>query len=173
MLLGILLSAFVGTVVLGAQTSEGTVDLLSVNRLFANVAGRWSCAGAFADGRPLSSDITITLRVDGRAVQYQHHDRAPNDFTQEALWGPDTQNNQIVSVAFAGNATALGPQLLVAKVWSERSVVFEARSLTSPPFAPNRFTYTIEPPNTLKMVWEVERNGAWSVGDRISCNRTS
>src|SRR5580765_5780458 len=126
-LLGILLRAFVGMVALAAQTSEGTGDLLSVNRLFANLAGHWSCAGAFADGRPLSSDITITLRLDGRAVQYQHHDRAPNDFMQEALWGPDTRNNQLVSVAFAGNATALGPQLFVAKVWSERSVIFEAR----------------------------------------------
>jgi hypothetical protein len=99
-------------------------------------------------------------------------DRAPNDFVEEALWGPDAKNNAIVSVAFAGNAKGLAPQLLVAKTWSDRSVVFEARPLTSPPFAANRFTYTIESPSTLKMVWEVERKDGWSVGDHISCNRT-
>jgi hypothetical protein len=66
----------------------------------------------------------------------------------------------------------LAPQLFVAQIWSERSVVFVARPLTSPPFAANRFTYTLETPNTLNMVWEVERKDAWSVGDQLSCDRT-
>jgi len=170
--LGTILSGFVGILsVYADQAPNGTFDPERASRLFANLAGHWSCSGAFADGRPLSSDITITLLADARAVHYQHRDRPPTDFVQETLWGPDPQNNQLVSVAFAGNAKALAPQLFVAQIWSERSVVFEARPLTTPPFAANRFTYTLEPPNTLKMVWEVQRKDAWSLGDQLTCDR--
>jgi hypothetical protein len=88
--LGTLLSALVVVrVAFAGQISNPTADSPSAIRLFANLVGHWPCSGAFADGRPLASDIIINPRADGRAVQYQHHDRAPNDFVQEALWGPD------------------------------------------------------------------------------------
>jgi hypothetical protein len=103
LLLRIILSAFVGVPVgYTDPASNGVSDPQRATRLFASLAGHWSCSGAFADGRPLSSDITITLRADGRAVEYQHRDRPPTDFVQDALWGPDPQNKQLVSVALPG-----------------------------------------------------------------------
>lgn len=87
------------------------------------------------------------------------------------MWGPDAANHQLVSLAFAGNSLRLIPELFVAKSWSASSVTFEAETLTSPPFAPNRFTYSIDEGGALKMIWEVQRNGTWSTGDQIKCTR--
>lgn len=151
--------------------ADSTNDEASAKQLFAKFAGSWSCSGKFADGRPLASDIVMTLRMDGRSLRYEHRDRAPNNFVQEATWGPDAANHQLVSLAFAGNSQRLIPELFVAKSWSAASVTFEAETLTSPPFAPNRFTYSIDEGGALKMIWEVQRNGTWSQGDQIKCTR--
>ena len=142
----------------------------AATQLFSALSGRWSCSGAFADGRPLASEMTFTAQADGRSLLYHHEDRPPNNFLQDALWGPDTANRAIVSLAFAGNAKTLVPQLFVSTSWTSTSVVFEAKALTSPPFAPNRFTYKLED-STLRMIWEVQRQGSWSVGDQLKCNR--
>jgi len=143
----------------------------AANQLFASLAGSWSCAGSFSDGRALAANITFTLHADGRSLLYHHQDRAPNSFIQDALWGPDNTNHAVVSLAFAGNSQLLGPQLFVAYSWSPSSIVFEAKPLTSPPFAPNRFTYSLEGMKTLHIVWEVQRQGVWSVGDQLNCTR--
>lgn len=143
----------------------------AARQLFAALAGQWSCSGAFANGKPLAADITFTLKSDSRALLYHHQDRAPSNFIQDALWGPDAANHSLVSLAFAGNPQVLAPQLFVAQSWTTTSIIFEAKALTSPPFAPNRFTYRLDDANTLKMIWEVQRQGAWSMGDQLTCKR--
>jgi hypothetical protein len=142
----------------------------AATRLFTALAGSWSCSGAFADGRPLAADVTFTPQAEGRSLLYRHRDRAPNSFVQDALWGPDEKNHAILSLAFAGDAKHLVPELFVANSWTATSIVFEAKPLTSPPFAPNRFTYKVEG-ETFRMVWEVQRQSGWAVGDEIQCVR--
>jgi hypothetical protein len=154
-----------------ALQTNGTPDLGEATRFFTDVVGQWACAGSFADGRPLAADLSFVATMDGRAVRYVHRDRAPNRFVEEATWGPDTANHQLVSVAFMGSAETLIPALFVSTQWSARSVILESRPLTSPPFATNRFTYTLEAPNTLRVVWEVLRAGNWTVGDALRCTR--
>ena len=143
----------------------------AAKQFFVALSGQWSCTGAFANGKPLAADIAFTPKSDGRVLLYHHQDRAPTNFIQDALWGPDAANHALVSLAFAGNPQVLAPQLFVAEAWSATSVVFEAKALTSPPFAPNRFTYRLDDANTLKMIWEVQRQGAWTMGDQLTCKR--
>jgi hypothetical protein len=144
---------------------------LSGRELFTALAGQWACAGSFADGRPLAADLTFTRRNEGRSLAYHHADRAPNTFIQDATWGPDAPNDAIVSLAFAGNESTLGPQLFVAKEWSASKIVLVAQTLTSPPFRPNRFTYTLTDAKTLTVLWEVERDGTLTMGDQLTCVR--
>src|SRR5262245_28753097 len=87
--------------------AKPTARALSGLELFAGLEGEWSCSGSFADGRPLASDVAFTPRNDGRSLTYHHADRAPNGFIQDATWGPDAANDAVVSLAFAGNQTAL------------------------------------------------------------------
>ena len=154
-----------------AQQTDRSADLMEASRLFADVVGQWVCTGSFSDGRPLAADLSFAATMDGRTVRYVHRDRSPNRFVQEAMWGPDIANHQLVSVAFMGSAETLTPALFVSTKWSARSVILESRPLTSPPFATNRFTYTLEALNTLRVVWEVLRDGKWSVGDELRCTR--
>lgn len=48
--------------------ADSTNDEASAKQLFAKFAGSWSCSGRFADGRPLASDIVMTLGMDGRSL---------------------------------------------------------------------------------------------------------
>jgi hypothetical protein len=152
-----------------AQTTNNA-GASETKELFSSLAGSWSCEGTFSNGKPIASDLQFTPRLDGRTLQYEHRDRPPNNFVATAFWGPDASNNQLVSTGFAGDATTLAPVLFTAKKWTAQSVRFEAQSLTSPPFAPNRFTYTFEKLK-LTITWEVQRNGDWRVGDRLGCSR--
>jgi hypothetical protein len=155
-----------------AQTTNDSNDsgAAEAKELFSSLAGTWSCEGAFSNGKPIASDLEFTLRLDGRALKYEHRDRPPNNFIATALWGPDTSNHQLVSTGFAGNATTLAPVLFTAKKWTAQSLTFEAQALTAPAFAPNRFTYNLEK-SKLTITWEVQRNGDWLVGDRLECSR--
>jgi hypothetical protein len=152
-----------------AQTTNDS-GAAEAKELFSSLAGTWSCEGTFSNGKPIASDLQFTLRLDGRSLQYEHRDRPPNNFVATALWGPDASNNQLVSTGFAGDATMLAPVLFTAKKWTAQSVTLEAQPLTSPPFAPNRFTYSLEK-SKLTITWEVQRDGSWRVGDRLECSR--
>jgi hypothetical protein len=168
---GLVAGSFLMCAAAAASQSNRVPDLAEVKPLFAAVTGDWSCTGAFADGRPLAADLSFVADLNGRIVRYIHRDQPPNGFVEEAMWGPDAAHAQLVSIAFLGNTAGLSPALFVAKTWSARSVVFESATLTSPPFAPNRFTYTVDDPKGLTMIWEVQRNGSWVIGDRLDCTR--
>jgi len=136
------------------------------------LTGRWFCEGKFANGGPIAADLAFTLRFEGHGLQFEHRDRAPNVFVANALWGPDSKNHQLVSVGFAGTASAPSPAFFIAKTWSATSLTFEAQTLTSPPLAPNRFTYSLVDAK-LTVTWELQRNGTWSLGDRLECARSN
>src|SRR5262249_53651506 len=157
----------------GHHTGETDGSRIVRTGAVRRAGGRVVCSGSFADGRPLASDVAFTPRNDGRSLTYHHADRAPNGFIQDATWGPDAANDAVVSLAFAGNQTALGPQLFVAKEWSASKIVFVAQALTSPPFRTNRFTYALANAKTLNILWEVERDGTLATGDRLACARSA
>lgn len=94
------------------------------------------------------------------------------------------------SVAFPDSATALFKSLTghwscsggfarggaLAGHWScsgglGRGGALVGDTIKAPPFAPNRFNYSVTGANGLKMVWEVGRNGAWPLGDSLVCAR--
>jgi len=147
-----------------------------VNRaasLFRNIAGRWTCAGGFARGGALASELTFTPFADGRALAFLHADRAPNAYWQSATWSLDAAGH-VVSMAMAGSVkTRTGaPALFIATAWSERSITLVADTVkNTPPFAPNQFTYSLISPDSLKMLWELSRGGLKAVGDSLLCGR--
>ncbi|HEX5436977.1 MAG TPA: hypothetical protein VFW98_07455 [Gemmatimonadaceae bacterium] len=142
-------------------------------QLFTALRGRWSCTGGSANGRPLAADLTFTPSMDGRTLRYRDADHAPSNYVQEATWAMSPTRHEIVSLAFAALSSKAAPEpaLFVAREWTAHSLTLVADTLQSPPWAPNRFTYTLAASNTLKMVWEVEHAGAWQVGDSLMCRR--
>jgi hypothetical protein len=155
-------------------TFEGGRDTTAAAaaQLFAALRGSWSCSGARANGQAVAADLTFTPAMGGRTLHFHHADRPPTTYIQDATWGVDSTTTQIVSLAFAGtrNSRATVPMLFVATAWTPRSVTLAAQPLTTPPWAQNRFTYTVDAPDSLRVVWEVERGGTWKVGDQLTCH---
>jgi hypothetical protein len=140
--------------------------------LMTGLTGQWNCTGAFANGRPLASDLSFSRAADGLSLRYVHVSRAPNRYRQESQWGLDKDTGRLVSLAFTtfdaeGNTNAA---MYVAESWTRDKVVLVHQRLLSDPFAPNRFTYTLQGA-VLKMVWEVGRGGQWRMGDYLDCTR--
>ena len=137
--------------------------------MFAYLAGRWSCAGEFANGRKLEADLAWTPQLDGKWLELRHTDRAPGRFQAIAHWGTDPATGTMVSVTFdIGGGVRL---FTAADGWTNRAVVFETRQLMAPPRGRERFTWRAESDTTLRMTWEVERDGAWRMGDYLVCNK--
>jgi hypothetical protein len=144
----------------------------TARKLFRAMDGRWSCEGGFTRGGALAADLSFTLSPDGRAMWFEHLDRAPNVYWQRAIWGLESAG-RIVSLGMAGSTKERSgnSSFFVAYAWSANSVTFVADTIKAPPFAPNRFTYSTTGENTLKMVWELARGGTWAVGDSLLCTR--
>lgn len=54
---------------------------------------------------------------------------------------------------------------------SPASVTIAADTVKKPPFLPNRFTYTRLGADSLRVLWEVARNGSWAMRDSLGCVR--
>lgn len=151
-------------------------DPADAARLFAAVEGRWDCKGGFASGKPLAADLAFRRSLDGRTILFTHVDRAPNSYRQSSQWTLDRETGRLVSLA----ATASKPDgipgaaLYVADRWTANSITLVHTRLLAEPFAPNRFTYSIDGDGNLKKLWEIRRKGAdWAMGDYLDCKRAA
>jgi len=143
--------------------------------LFQRLGGRWDCTGGFARGGSLAADLTFTPLFGAHALAFEHVDRAPGVYWQHGTWSVDAKSGAINSAGVAGSTSEYmgSPTLFVAQNWTTTSITLVADTIKSPPFASNRFTYSLIAANTLKMVWEISRNGQWAVGDSLVCARSS
>jgi len=143
-------------------------------RLFARFSGRWSCKGGFARGGALEADLAFSPGLGGNIVSFEHVDRAPGAYWQRSTWAVDAKLPRVVSVGIAGSqkgATGAAVAFFSTGL-NDTSITLQADTLGSPPFATNRFTYLSPRRDSLEMRWEVLRNGAWSLGDSLTCGRT-
>ena len=96
--------AFVAVALLGAaapsiEAQTGLpADTTTVKELTAYFAGQWSCAGEFANHKPIASDVRFESALDGAFVRYTHADRPPNGFKAQAMWGRGASPGEVLSV---------------------------------------------------------------------------
>lgn len=129
--------------------------------------GSWSCAGAFASGKTLAADLNFTRVLGGRWLSYHHKDRPPGQYEATSLWGPAQWD------------TTMSPTLLYDNFGGHRrffpgstgSEVVLTRDTTDAGARLERFTFRPRPDGTLWFAWEVSRQGAWALGDSLSCSR--
>ena len=133
--------------------------------LVAAFSGRWRCAGAFANGRPIASDVAFTSELDGRWLLLRHDDRAPQRWRALGLWGADTART--VRATLYDN-TGGPPRTFVAPPWDGHTLRLEA-----PPAARReRFVYEAPARDSLAFAYEVSTDGVtWRLGDRLACRR--
>ncbi|HSU16521.1 hypothetical protein [Longimicrobium sp.] len=137
--------------------------------MFAFLSGRWGCAGEFASGRKLEADLAFTPQLDGKWLEFRHTDRAPGRYQAISHWGTDPATGTMVSLMFdIGGGVRL---FTAAEGWKDRAVAFETAQLMAPPRGRERFTYRAESAATLRVTWEVNRDGAWRMGDWLLCTK--
>ena len=166
----ILASALLGMAPLGPPSAP--LANADVPLLFKSLEGRWSCAGAFANNKPLSADLEFRSLIDGQLLHYHHADRPPTSYIQDSVWGMDKESGTLVSLAWiaARGQPGTSPAFYVAEEVSPTSVTFVHHTLLKAPWAANRFRYTVSG-NALQMVWEVQKQGTWQMGDTLKCTR--
>ena len=172
-LTGLLLLVSTNTATM-ANAEESASSKEEARTFFASVSGAWTCAGQFADGRPLVADLRFTPIMEGNAVVYEHTDKDKTTFQSVGMWSYDDRLSAPVFLRFSGKQ---GTQRSSAAMFiggdvTDSSLVFTADDLAGPPWKPNRFLWELSDDDVLKMTWEVEKDGQMSFGDRISCERS-
>lgn len=139
--------------------------------LVAAFSGRWSCAGAFASGRPIASDVTLTSELDGRALLLRHDDRAPSRWRALAMWMADSGGTVRATLYDNGSPA---PRVFVATPWDGKSfaLVSQPASGAAPSARRERFTYVAPSRDSIGFAYEVSQDGSrWALGDRLACGR--
>ncbi|QNK01041.1 hypothetical protein [Dyella telluris] len=136
-------------------------------RDFSDLTGPWTCHGVFpATGKTIDSSIRFELDLHGKAL-VKHHDDTSPPATYHALeaWGYDAKTSRY-------NATILdsfgGARLFSSEGWKDGRLVWQSAPEVKPA---QRFTYKREPGNGLRIDWEVQREGAFVLGDTMQCSR--
>ncbi|HET6552268.1 MAG TPA: hypothetical protein VFG49_01910 [Dyella sp.] len=136
---------------------------------FADLRGDWTCHGVLpASGKTIDSTVNFALDLDGKAL-VKHHDDTSPPATYHALeaWGFDAGNHRY-------NATILdsfgGARVFSSEGWKEGRLVWNSAPDVKPV---QRFVYSREGDQALRIDWEVERNGALVMGDTLHCVRSA
>jgi hypothetical protein len=134
-------------------------------------AGRWSCAGRFANGKPIASEVRFEPVLEGKWLRYSHADRPPNHYQAEAMWRVDARSGGFVSVMEDNFG---GVRLFRSAGWRDSTIVLESAPLLGDSTRHERFSYSAESPDRFRMEYRVSRDGkAWKLGDALECERES
>lgn len=147
---------------LSAQSAD------SSSRWVAPLAGAWSCAGAFSNGKPLAADVVLSPALGGRWLSYHHQDRAPGRYEATALLGPALRDSALVTTTIYDNFG--GHRRFIPSAAADNTITL-VRDTTENGARLERFTFRPRVDGTLWFGWEIGRNGQWFLGDSLSCKR--
>ncbi|WP_394830154.1 DoxX family protein [Pendulispora rubella] len=136
---------------------------------FDYFAGDWSCAGQFASGRPIESDVHFERTLNGGGLLLRHDDRPPNQYHAVAQWLSGTPTWTATVHDSFGGARAFH-----TSGWDGDRLVWEGMDLVSETPRMQHFIFQRLDPTHFESSYEVERtSGDYRHVDRITCTRTS
>lgn len=171
MSIGIVIAA---AALVGAAAPQSPGNSGDVASLFKGLQGNWACSGAFANRKPLSADLQFSPIPGGQLLHFRHSDRAPSNYVQDSVWGVDKETGILVSQAWIAIRGQPGTTAAFYKAEqiTPTGITFVQQPLLKAPWASNRFRYSLAD-NALQMVWEVQKQGVWTMGDYLKCSRTT
>jgi hypothetical protein len=134
--------------------------------LVSTFRGSWHCAGEFANGKKIESDMTFTIDLDRHWIRLVQDDRPPNGYHAQSMWGPDANTGKWMSMIFDNFG---GARKFTSNGWDGHAIVFD----DAPGTRRERFTYAAETPSSFRMTYEVsgDAGATWKVGDSLVCTR--
>jgi hypothetical protein len=154
----------------GATASMPGIAADSTSTWAGFFAGRWSCAGAFANGQPLAADLEFSPVLAGRWLEYHHKDRPPGRYEARALWGPAERDTALATTALFDNFG--GRRAFFVRAAHDSGVTL-ARDTSEPGARAERFRFQPRGAAAFWFAWEVQRAGAWALGDSLACVRAA
>lgn len=132
---------------------------------FADLAGSWHCEGSFpASGKTISSDLRFVWDDATKTLTKHHDDVAPNTYHAIELWAAAKTGLQArIADSFGGvrDFTSAG--------WACNVLTWQGIVIT--PYY-ERFVYTKLDASTLRIDWDVSKDGAaYKTGDTLTCKK--
>jgi hypothetical protein len=131
---------------------------------FQDLAGDWHCEGAFSNGKTLSSNLHFDWDAAAGVVVKRHDDVQASGYHAVELWAA-TKTGLLDTIAdpFDGARTFTSPG------WSGNVLTWTGVA-TTPYF--ERFVYSRLDPATLRVDWDVSKDGAtYKNGDTLTCKK--
>jgi hypothetical protein len=135
--------------------------------LVAAFQGSWHCAGAFANGNKIESDMTFSVDLDRHWLRLVHDDRPPNGYHAQSMWGADASTGKWMSMIFDNFG---GARKFTSTGWDGHGIELDG----APGPRRERFTYVVESPSTFRTRYEVSGDAGvtWKLGDELLCTRS-
>ncbi len=128
--------------------------------------GRWSCAGAFSNGKALAADVEFTSILGGRWLEYHHKDRAPGSYEALAILGPARRDTALEATTLHDIGGGARRFLLSA---GDSGVMLD-RDTTQRGARVERFRFVLRGTHALWFAWEIGAGGRWAIGDSLGCS---
>jgi hypothetical protein len=127
--------------------------------------GSWHCAGVFpASGKTIASTLRFESALDGAALLKRHDDLPPASYHALETWVFDAKAGQFrAAVADSG-----GIRRFDAPVWQGDRLTWSSAPDVQPA---QKFVYVRQADGTLRVDWQVMRDGRFVVGDTLICKR--
>jgi hypothetical protein len=134
--------------------------------LVAAFQGSWHCAGAFANGKKIESNMTFSADLDRHWLRVVQDDRPPNGYHAQSMWGADASTGKWMSMIFDNFG---GARKFTSTGWDGHAIVLDG----APGPRRERFTYAVEAPSSFRMRYEVsgDDGATWRLGDELLCTR--
>jgi hypothetical protein len=135
--------------------------------LVAAFQGSWHCAGAFANGKQIESDMSFSADLDRHWLRLVHDDRPPNGYHAQSMWGADASTGAWMAMIFDNFG---GARKFTSAGWNGHGIELDG----APGPRRERFTYAVESPTTFRVRYDVsaDSGGTWRLGDELLCNRS-
>lgn len=126
-------------------------------------AGRWSCAGSFANGQPTGADIVANWDAPSQSLVVRQDDKPPGLFHAIELWGVVAGEGFRAAIADPDG----GMRWLESPGWANDKLTWTryeaARPIERFIFSrPNERGFFIE-------WWPAGKGGVFALGDRLVC----
>lgn len=128
--------------------------------------GSWTCRGTFSNGKPISATIHFDADLGGAAIVVHHDDTPALGFYHSIeTWGYATSTQTYVASLYDAYG---GMRSFSSPGWDGDALTW---TILPPAGVSQQFVYTRKDANTFAVDYKVMRNGAYAIGDTLTCVR--
>ncbi len=140
----------------------------------SQLAGSWSCAGNFRNGKVHRASFTGSMILSGKWLELTETDLEPaTRYVAKYLIGYDSQGGHLIEF----DANTFGAATYSSTDgWRHGVLTMESHASLSvkAPYVANRFVYTIGGAKTFTVDWQIQKTAedSWVTSDHLLCERT-